>query len=199
MTQPLSFDEIFAQLRQGDEAAATQVFQRFSRQLLALADHRLRGSLRQKVDAEDVVQSVFRTFFSRLSKGQFTVGGWESLGGLLTRITVRKCGKWMDYYHAEARNLDREWSPPQAGSDSDQNQSGRVGWEFLDRQPSPSEVAVLTETVQEMLRGLDEREQQIITLSIQGHAVGDIIQQTGCTQSKVYRLLRMIRERLQAL
>jgi RNA polymerase sigma-70 factor (ECF subfamily) len=199
MTQQLSFDEIFTQLRQGDEAAATQVFQHFSRQLLSLASHRLPGPIRQKVDPEDVVQSVFRTFFSRLSKGQFTVGGWESLGGLLTRITVRKCGKWMDYYHAEARNLDREWSPPQAGSDASPSRSGQIGWEFLDRQPTPAEVAVLTETVQEMLRGLDEREQQIVTLSIQGHAVADIIKQTGCTQSKVYRLLRMIRDRLESL
>ena len=199
MTQQLSFDEVFAQLRRGDEAAATRVFQRFSHQLLALANHRLRGPLRQKVDPEDVVQSVFRTFFARLSKGQFTVGGWESLAGLLTRITVRKCGKWVDYYHAESRDLNREWSPHQAGSDAAQSRSNQTGWEFLDRQPTPAEVAVLTETVQEMLRGLDEREQKIVSLSIQGHAIANIVKQTGCTQSKVYRVLRMIRDRLEGL
>jgi RNA polymerase sigma-70 factor (ECF subfamily) len=191
MAQELSFEEVFQQLRQQDEAAAAEVFQRFARRLIGLANHHLTGRVRQKVDPEDVVQSVFRTVFNRLAKGQFDIAGWDSLWGLLTRITVRKCHKWTDYYHAAARDLDREMARQVKSSDS----SG--SWDFLDREPSPSEVAVFSETLEKVLEGLDERERQIVALSLEGIPVLKITAQLSCTQSKVYRVLKLIRSRLE--
>jgi RNA polymerase sigma-70 factor (ECF subfamily) len=143
------------------------------------------------VDPEDVVQSVFRTAFSRLAKGQFELANWGSLWGLLTRITLRKCGKWIEYYHTGARTLDREMTPAGQASDSSS------GWQFLDREPSPSEVMVLAETVEKVMQDLDEREQQIVTLSLQAYSVAEVTRQVGCTQSKVYRILKLIRNRLE--
>ena len=185
------FEVVLEQLRRRDEVAATQVFQRFARQLIALAANHLDSRVRQKVDAEDVVQSVFRTAFSRLGKGQFELENWDSLWGLLTRITVRKCGKWADYYHTGARNLNREVSPPQGESESNN------AWEFINRDPSPSEAAILAETLERVIHGLDFREQQIATLILEGEPVPEITTRIGCTQSKVYRVMKMIRNRLE--
>jgi len=185
------FEVVLGQLRRRDEAAATQVFQRFAHQLVALAANHLDWGVRQKVDPEDVVQSVFCTAFSRLAKGQFELESWDSLWGLLTRITLRKCGKWADYYHTGGRNLNREVSPRQSDGESSS------GWEFINRDPSPSEAAILAETLERVMHGLDFRDQQIATLILEGVPIPEITTRIGCTQAKVYRVMKMIRNRLE--
>jgi RNA polymerase sigma-70 factor (ECF subfamily) len=92
MTQDATFAELMARLSQGDEAAAVQIFQRYAQRLIALARDRLGQVLRQKVDPEDVMQSVFKSFFARHADGQYKLDSWDSLWALLTTITLRKCG-----------------------------------------------------------------------------------------------------------
>jgi len=147
-------------LQAGDDAAASAVFQRFARRLIGLARGRLEARLRQKVDPEDVLQSVFKSFFLRCGEGQWQFGGWDDLGSLLARITLHKCHKWSDHFHAEARDLNREAASAASGS-------GIVGQVF-DREPTPSEMLQLAETVEELLRGLEGRDREIATLALQG-------------------------------
>ena len=56
--------ELLDRVRQGDEQAATELFDRYVERLIRLAQSRLSAKLRRRVDAEDVVQSVYRSFFS---------------------------------------------------------------------------------------------------------------------------------------
>lgn len=53
----------------GDFAGA--VVGRYTEQLLRLVRKQLPERLRTRMDPEDVVQSVFRSFFHRLRQGQF--------------------------------------------------------------------------------------------------------------------------------
>src|SRR5258708_18737783 len=101
MSSQDSFLSVRAHLERGDEAGAQQVFHRFANQLIAQAARRLSGRLKQKVDPEDVVQSVFKTFFRRQSEGQFALENWESLWGLLLQITLRKCSRCAAWFGAE--------------------------------------------------------------------------------------------------
>ena len=39
----------------------------------------------------------------------------------------------------------------------------------------------------------------MVTLGLQGVTVAEIAERLGCTQSKVYRVLRLVRERLEHL
>ena len=71
MSHDHSFDDLLVRLRAGEEAAAADVFDRFTQQLIAKAQSRMSRAVRQKVDAEDVVQSVYRSFFTRFKDGQF--------------------------------------------------------------------------------------------------------------------------------
>src|SRR5262249_13621273 len=107
-----SFAEFLAKLHQGDDAAAREVFGRFTCQLLALALRHLDAGLRQRVDPEDVVQSAYKSFFLRYGGGNLDVENWNSLWGLLTLITVRKCAERAAYHRAERRDAAREVSPP---------------------------------------------------------------------------------------
>jgi RNA polymerase sigma-70 factor (ECF subfamily) len=188
-----SFDELIERLRRQDEAAATQVYDRFGRRLIALARGHLDGRLRPKLDPEDVVQSVFQTVFRRLADGQFDLGGWDGLWGLMTRITVRKCGRWREYFHAASRDVEKEVARPGGADDSGS------GWQFIDREPTAAEALVLAETVEQVLHGLNDREQRITALSLDGVAVSEISRRVGCTESKVYRVLRHVRGRLERM
>jgi RNA polymerase sigma-70 factor (ECF subfamily) len=192
MADAPSFDDLLAQLRRHDGAAAAAVFNRFRDRLLGLARKHLDGRLRAKVDPEDVVQSVFRTVFRRLADGQFELGGWDGLWALLTCVTVRRCGRWAEHYRAAVRDVGRE-SAPAAGEDSASR------WDFIDREPTPEEAVTLAETVELLLRGLDDRERQVVALSLQGHTAAEVSAALGCTESKVYRVLRHVRGRLERM
>ena len=59
----ISFEELMRRLQSGDQDAAFKIFQDYSGRLAGLARTRLQGALAAKVDPEDVLQSVFRSFF----------------------------------------------------------------------------------------------------------------------------------------
>src|SRR5262249_16338172 len=108
MPQDSSFSQVADGLQQSDDEAARRVFERFAGRLIALARSQLDERLRQKVDPEDVVQSAFRSFFHRCGDGRFTLDSWDGVWSLLVLITLRKCGKQVDYFLAQARDVRRE-------------------------------------------------------------------------------------------
>src|SRR5438552_2680938 len=88
-----SFPDLMARLRAGDADAAARVFERFAHRLAALAQVHLDGRTRRLVDPEDVLQSVFRSFFARHADGQLDLADWDGLWALLVVLTLRKCGR----------------------------------------------------------------------------------------------------------
>src|SRR5262249_14642505 len=72
--------------RGGQADAATQLYLRYAERLLALAAAQCAPDLAPRVDPEDIVQSVFRTFFRRAAKGQYDVPEGEELWKLFWLI-----------------------------------------------------------------------------------------------------------------
>jgi RNA polymerase sigma-70 factor (ECF subfamily) len=193
MTKDDSFEVLMVRLRLGDGEAARQVFNRFAHRLIAVARERLDSRLRRKVDPEDVLQSVFRSFFVRFSEGQFEVKNWGSLWGLLTLITLRKCATRTAFFRATRRDVYREISPPPDCDDPG------IAWDSVARDPSPTEAAMLTELVEQLLRGLDPREQEMITLHLQGYSIPEISEKVRRSERTVHRVLAHVRKRLSRL
>src|SRR4051812_33906158 len=105
MTAPIpDVQELLARVRQGDQAAAAAVFDLYKRRLLGLARSHLDARLRGKVDPEDVVQSVFRSYFRRQTDGRFDVQDWDQLWSLLAMITVRKCTNAKVFFTRQKRS-----------------------------------------------------------------------------------------------
>jgi RNA polymerase sigma-70 factor (ECF subfamily) len=182
-----------ARLRAGDNEAATTVFQRFAARLIRLARSRFNARLRPGSDPEEIVQSVYRSFFCRHRAGQFELGTWDDLWGLLTLITLRKCVNKVEYLQAECRDARRESSRPPSANDSSR------GWELVDREPTPHQAAVLADTVEQLFRGLEGPQRQIIELSLQGYTVQEISTQLGRAERTVRRVRELIKKRLQRM
>ena len=101
-----SFSGIPERLRAGEEAAASEVFARYTNRLIGLARKRLDDRVRTRVSEDDVIQSVYRTFFRRQQIGKFELTGWDSLWSLLAQITVRNCCRQAEAQRA-ARSRNR--------------------------------------------------------------------------------------------
>jgi ECF sigma factor len=72
------------------DAAARQIWDRYFRDLLALARKNLDKRIRLRTDEEDVAQSMFKSFCLRQQRGEFDLAGRDELWKLLVTITLRK-------------------------------------------------------------------------------------------------------------
>jgi len=188
-----SFVELAGRLRAGDEGAAAEVFRRFAGRLIALAHAELDARLRRKVDPEDIVQSVYRSFFTRHRAGQFDLATWDALWSLLTVITVRKCLNRAKYYRAKCRDAAGETDGSACGDGTVEQ------GEAIDREPTPLEAAVLAETVEQMMRGLEPDDRTIIELSLQGYTAAEISARVGRAERTVARVRERIKRRLERM
>jgi RNA polymerase sigma-70 factor (ECF subfamily) len=113
------------------------------------------------------------------------------LWGLLTVITLRKCLDRVAYHRAQSRDVQRE---PAA-------QPGAAGaepwWEAVAREPTPEEAAILTETVEQLLRGLEADERPVVEMSLQGYSTQEISARLGRPERSVRRLRERVKKVLE--
>jgi RNA polymerase sigma-70 factor (ECF subfamily) len=192
------FQVLVAALRAGDNDAWKQVATRYTHRLVALARSRLGQRLRQKVDSEEVVQSVYRSFYRGLKEGRYALKGWDALMGMLVVLTMRRCCRWHAHYHTQSRNVEREVN---LGSGNDQGApvEASPGHEPADRNPTPEEAAMLIETIQQTLQDLDDRERQIVLLGLLGDSEQEISKQVGRTQYTVRQVCKQYADLIQGL
>src|SRR5262249_18828209 len=119
--------------------------------------------------------------------------GWRELWNLLTCITLRKCADRVRYYRAECRDISREAAAPASEEAPD------LWREAVSREPTPEQAAVLAETVEQVLTGLDADERYIIELSLQGYTTQEISEQLGRAERSVRRLRERVRKQLERL
>ena len=193
MTEDAAFAEVMGRLRAGDQAAAAEVFRRFANRLIGLARTHLDRRLRQKVDPEDVMQSALKSFFVRHADGEFDLSDWDTLWSMLVVITLRKCGHKAEHFRAAARDVKREQAP----LDPEELASS---WKAISGEPTPEQAALLAEEVQQVMASLeDDRERQIVELSLQGYSVPEISARLGRSERTVQRVLTRVRKRLEKM
>jgi RNA polymerase sigma-70 factor (ECF subfamily) len=105
-------------------------------------------------------------------------------------ITLRKCANRLRFHHQARRDVRRE---VRADTNTD---SANTPWLPSDPAPTPAEVATLSETLEQLLAGLEGRERQIIEFLLQGHSVEEVRQKVGCGERTVRRVRDRIRQKL---
>lgn len=179
-------------LRAGDDQAAREVYDRFAAQLTRLARSRLAHPLRAKLDAEDVIQSVFRSFFVRQRQGDWKLDTWSDLERLLAVITLHKCGTQVARFQAQRRAAAREL-PLSAARDVPQ------GCGNLCREPSPEEVAMLEELLGRLVKILHPLDATILLLRLDGHSAAEISLRVGRAVRTIWRALKRCEAKLREM
>lgn len=182
MSATPSFDRLLSRIRHNNaQAAAELVVERFAGRLAALAASKMSPKLQQRVGPEDIVQSVFATFFRHHNDGHLELRDWESLWGLLARIAVWRICRHAEHHAAARRSQDRE-APAE------------LAMEELQREPSPADVLVAEELRQQLLDGLAEKYRPIAQQILEGQTHEAIAEDLGTSLSTVERVHRRARE-----
>lgn len=175
-------DLLLQRWRAGDESAAEVIYRRYAERLWTLAESRISQRLGVRVGPEDIVQSVFRTFFRRARNGQFSVEHSGSLWRLLVQITLNKVGQQYRRHGAARRDVAAEaYSLDEA-----------VHLETATHDPSPADAAILADELEAALADLDDSKAQMFRLSLQGFSTSQIADQMGCSRWTVRRVLDRI-------
>jgi RNA polymerase sigma-70 factor, ECF subfamily len=175
--------------RAGDEEAAAELFHRYARRLTALASSRLGGQVGQRVDAEDVVQSAYRSFFVGLRAGEYDLAG-AGVWRLLVRITLNKLYKQVARHRTKKRDVRADH-----GFGSEDSLLG-LQPEVLARDPSPLEAVALIDQVELLLRDLDPFCRKVLELLLRGCSQKEIVVETRRGIRSVERAIGKIKERL---
>jgi RNA polymerase sigma-70 factor (ECF subfamily) len=175
-------------LRGGQPDAATELYLRYADRLLALAAGQCAPDLAPRVDPEDIVQSVFRTFFRRVARGQYDVPEGEELWKLFLVIALHKIRSTASFHRAAKRDVRVTTTGlPEA----------LAGHQLV----APDETArtTLCLVIDELLDGLPSSMRAIVELRIEGHEVEEIACRTQRSRRSVERALQEFRTRLSDL
>ena len=187
MSESSSFDRMLSGVRQGDaDRIGEMIVRRFAARLVVLVAGKISERLRRRVEAEDVVQSVFRTFFRRLDDGLMELRDWESLWGLLARIAVCRICRHAESNAAARRSQDRETDlTPDV--------------QAFDREPGAEQVLIAEELHRCLVAEMLEKYRPIVQQLLEGMTHEEIARELGTSISTVERVHRQVRERLTAL
>jgi RNA polymerase sigma-70 factor (ECF subfamily) len=187
MATPESFEDqpLLASCRGGDEQAARQLFESYADRLLPLVRRRLNQRLASRIDPEDVLQSVFRTFFQRAKQGEFSFQHQDDLAKLLVRITIHKTLKQVAFHQAAQRDPRLELGHSPKVQDRMQD--------LLDHEPTPDVAAAFVDQLEHFLARLRPEERQVLELRLQGYSNQEITAKLGTYDRKIRRILERIR------
>jgi RNA polymerase sigma-70 factor (ECF subfamily) len=174
--------------RANDQDAARQLVDRYLDRLVALAKKRLSQKLAGRVDPEDIVQSVFRTFFYRAQQGKFEIKDQDDLCKLLMRITVHKVLKQVEHHTAGKRDAHLETAQGDRSVD-------RLH-ELLSREPTPEAEVLFLDQLEHLLNQLRPKERKILEMRMQGYSNEEIMKELSIDHD---RTIRRVIERVRGL
>eukprot|EP00913_Durusdinium_trenchii_P010879 g10208.t1 len=157
---------LLARCQAGDEEAATLVFERYVRRLTTLARTHMSEKLQRRIDADDVVQSVFRSFFDKSDRYVHRRAG--DLWRLLASITVNKVLGQAQFHRAAKRTMDAD------RGDSLANDHQGVRPEFVAREPTSDEIVAAVEELESVMSQLDLYQRTVLEQRLQGDSIEDI-------------------------
>jgi RNA polymerase sigma-70 factor (ECF subfamily) len=173
--------------RGGDQEAATRLYLRYAGRLRALTRKRSGRDLASRVDDDDILQSVFGSFFRGVIGGSYDVPAGEELWNLLLVITLNKIRAKGAYHRAAKRDVRQT----EGGDGVDRSPDALA----TDEQAS----ALLRMSVDEILDALPDSHARAIRLRLEGHEVAQIALMLERSKRSVERILQEGRARLDQL
>jgi RNA polymerase sigma-70 factor (ECF subfamily) len=167
--------------RDGDQRAASALYARYVKRLRGLAQVHDVDVLAPRVDADDIVQSAFGSFFRGAREGLYHAPPSGELWQLLAAITRHKLNRARVHHTAEKR-------------DARITSGGEVSAELAAHGGQP--LAEVKLVIEEILETRVPVERTIVQLRIEGRAVAEIAGNVGRSKRTVERVLQEFRDDL---
>lgn len=187
----MDVDRVLADLAAGRSGSFGDLFDCYAGRLAGLVRKRLGWRLARKIDPDDVVQSVFKSFVGLQRRQDVVCEDPQALWGLLAVMTTRKCGRKIEHFTAGCRDVRVEESIA-PGREFVGDADARLFVEAISREPDPQAAAAVSETIRSLLSQLDERDRTIVQLALEGLSVADISLHVQRSERTVQRVLRRL-------
>jgi RNA polymerase sigma-70 factor (ECF subfamily) len=178
--------ELIDRCRHGDQDAARVLVAGYYERLLPFARGRINRRLAGRLDAEDIVQSVFCAFFCRLKNDWPGLNDHDALLRLLVRMTVCKTLKQVTYHSAQKRHPRFE-----IARDTGEH---RLHHDLPSSEPTPEMTAMFLDQLEHLMSRLTLKDRRVLELRLQGYTTGEIARMLNTYD----RLIRRIVERIRA-
>ena len=172
--------DLLHRYRRGDDDAATALYVKYSERIREVARSNTSDDLKSRFDDEDVVQSVFRTFFRRAAQGYFDAPDGDELWNLFLVIALNKIRRHGKYHRRKMRDV-RATRPIQ----------GQV-LETTDQAP----LLLLELSIDELLSDLPPLKRHVVEMRIKGYGMDDIAKDANRCTRTVERILKQFRDML---
>jgi RNA polymerase sigma-70 factor (ECF subfamily) len=176
---------LLRRLRTGNQDAATQLYVRYAERVRGLARAGCSPDLARRIDADDIVQSVFTSFFRGVGQGYYSVPAGDELWKLLLVIALNKIRARAAFHRAAKRDVRLT-----------------AGAEQLDEAAhSPQQAddiahAFLKLVIDEAMASLPPQQREMIRLRIESYEVAEIAARTKRSKRTVERVLQEFRTKL---
>ncbi len=180
-------------VKAGDSVAANRLWQHYFDRLVRAVRGRLAGQNRAVSDEEDIVLSVFDSFYHAAERGRFPdLADRDDLWRLLLRMSARKI--------VDKRRRDGRQRRGGGENVVSLDQPGDEGMIFdaIGDEPSPEMVLMMRESVEELFSHLGVGQLRDLAGSkLEGYSNAELAQRFGCSERTIERRLHLIREKLQ--
>ena len=190
MNEEQEWNELIAGLRSGDNDACGRFWKEYGGILESVAERQLSQKVQRRVGSDDIVQSACRTFFRRVSDGQFDLPDAEALWRLICSITLTKARRAARDHSRQKRGMDREQhidAVVDGGTAPSANLEGNTA--------TPLDAAEVADQMEALLSGLGEQECSILDLKLQQFTNDEIADKIGCSERSVRRVIKRLQER----
>lgn len=174
--------------RKGDESAADALFHRYFDKLIAQAQRKISRKLARRVDAEDVVMSAYRSFFSCARDPGELLKRSGDVWGLLMCITLRKVCTQAHRHSRKKRGMDQE----EHARFDDESLVGLLE----SSTPDPAVEVALEEEYERVMNEQEGRDRLILERWLGGEDSESIADDLKVSERTVRRVFKSVKETL---
>ncbi|MCA9059329.1 MAG: hypothetical protein KDA85_12555, partial [Planctomycetaceae bacterium] len=175
----------------GDSIAANRIWQHYFDRLVRAVRQRLQGQNRVVSDEEDIVLSVFDSFYAAAEQGRFPdLSDRNDLWRLLLRMSARKV---IDKRRHDKRQ--RRGGDVRIHSLSGDNETII---EVIGNEPSPEMVLMMQESIAQFFSHFGVGNlQDLAVAKLEGYSNAELARRFECSERTIERRLHLIREKFQ--
>ena len=181
----LESQELLQLYVEGQDEAATALFDRYVSRLIALARSRIGPTLKRRIDAEDVIQSAYRSFFVHAKEDQYQLNKAGDLWRLLASITLHKLYGQIEKHTAAKRSIHNE-EPTDLATVA-----------ATAPEPSAAEVVAIVEELNSVTQNLPLEERLVFAARLQGQDIAEISKAVEKSERTVRRLLARVKRKME--
>lgn len=180
-------------IKDGDSLAANQIWQHYFDRLVRAVRRKLYGQNRAISDEEDIVLSVFDSFYDAVEKGRFPdLADRDDLWRLLLRMSARKV---IDKRRKDQRQ--RRGGDIKLHSMDQPDDDGNL-IEVIGDEPTPEMVLMMQESMENLFSHLDGGPlRDLAGAKLEGYSNAELAKRFDCSVRTIERRLHLIREKFQ--